>query len=151
MPRRSEHGYTPGAPTDLPTGASDVPARSLSSVDWLRSDRTPEAAAAALSTFGANRPYQMDHYEINQRWQELNIVLLGKEISNIFRPRIADLANPFDSPDELADNLEFLAGIEHVLVLEYLCRILASRHGQQGGANKRNPGNGATAQNDPMR
>jgi hypothetical protein len=110
----------PGAPTDLPTGAPDVPARSLSSVDWLRSDRTPEAAAAALSTFSANRPYQMDHYEINQRWQELNIVLLGKEISNIFRPRIADLANPFDSPDELADNLEFLAGIEHVLVLEYL-------------------------------
>ena len=109
----------PGAP-DLPSGAPDVPARDLSPVDWLRSDRSPEAAAAALGTFGANRPYQMDHYEINQRWQELNIVLLGKEISNIFRPRIADLANPFGSPDELADNLEILAGIEHVLVLEYL-------------------------------
>src|SRR5664280_2033407 len=33
-----------------------------------------------------------------------------------------------------------------VLVLEYRRGILASRHGQRGGANKRNPENDATAQ-----
>ena len=62
----------------------------------------------------------MDHYEINQRWEELSIVLGGKESPAVYLPRSADLANPFDSPEELAARISQLATLEHVLALEYL-------------------------------
>lgn len=62
----------------------------------------------------------MDHYEINQRWEELSIVLGGKESPSVYLPRSADLANPFDSPEELAEKISQLATLEHVLAVEYL-------------------------------
>lgn len=108
-----------GEPT-LPSGASADPVRANTPIDWLRSDRTPASRAAALGTAQGNRPFQMDHYEINQRWQELAVVLKGKEISQIYRPPTSDTANPYNDPDELAQKLSDLAGLEHVLCLEYL-------------------------------
>ena len=108
-----------GEPT-LSSGASADPERANTPIDWLRSDRTPASRAAALGTFRENRPFQMDHYEISQRWQELAVVLRGKEISQIYRAPTADTANPYNDPDELATHLFQLAGLEHVLALEYL-------------------------------
>jgi Ferritin-like len=108
-----------GEPT-LPSGASADPERANTPIDWLRSDRTPASRASALGANRDNRPFQMDHYEISNRWQELAIVLKGKEISQIYRSPTADTANPFDSPNELAEKLVALAGLEHVLCLEYL-------------------------------
>lgn len=110
---------TLGEPT-LASGASADPERANTPIDWLRSDRTPASRAAALSTMGDNRAFQMDHYEISQRWQELAIVLRGKEISQIYRAPTADTANPYENPDVLAAKLSQLAGLEHVLCLEYL-------------------------------
>ena len=109
-------------PTDdvLPSGESADPRRAEIRIDWLRSDRDRARAAAAIGSFGANRPFQMDHYEINRRWEELSIVLGGKESPAVYLPRSADLANPFDSPEELAARISQLATLEHVLVLEYL-------------------------------
>ncbi len=109
-------------PTDdvLPSGESASPRRAEIRIDWLRSDRDRARAAAAIGNFRANRPFQMDHYEINQRWEELSIVLGGKESPAVYLPRSADLANPFDSPEELAERISQLATLEHVLVLEYL-------------------------------
>ena len=109
-------------PTDevLPSGEAADPRRAELRIDWLRSDREGARTAAAVGSFGANRPFQMDHYEINQRWEELAIVLGGTETPAVYLPRSADLANPFGSPDELAGKLSQLATLEHVLALEYL-------------------------------
>jgi hypothetical protein len=104
----------------LPSGESADLRRAEIRIDWLRSDRDRARAAAAIGNFGANRPFQMDHYEINQRWEELSIVLGGKESPAVYLPRSADLANPFDSPEELADKISQLATLEHVLAVEYL-------------------------------
>jgi hypothetical protein len=64
----------------------------------------------------------MDHYEINRRWQDLAIVLRGKEIADVYRPLELDTerVTPFDTPKALAERLVELAGLEHVLILEYL-------------------------------
>ena len=107
----------PGEPT-LPSGAPDDPVRALTPIDWLRSDRT--SSDAAKSTEGANRPAQMDHYEINQRWQELAIVLRGREIAGIYQPEQPENANPLATPDDLAAKLAELATLEHAVALEYL-------------------------------
>jgi hypothetical protein len=104
----------------LPDGSPADPSIAETPIDWLRSDRSPERTAAALGTEQENRPAQMDHYEINQRWQDLSFVLLGQEISRVFQPRFIETATPFTSPNELAQNLKTLAGLEHAVMLEYL-------------------------------
>ncbi|MHC5675431.1 ferritin-like domain-containing protein (plasmid) [Nostoc sp. UHCC 0926] len=104
----------------LPSGASADPERANTPIDWLRSDRSLASRAGALGNPRENRPFQMDHYEISQRWQELAVVLRGKEISQIYRAPTADTANPYKSPEVLAAKLYDLAGLEHVLCLEYL-------------------------------
>jgi hypothetical protein len=104
----------------LPSGASADPERANTPIDWLRSDRSLASRAGAVASARENRPFQMDHYEISQRWQELAVVLGGKEISQIYRNPSIDTANPYANPKELAAKLVDLAGLEHVLCLEYL-------------------------------
>jgi len=62
----------------------------------------------------------MDHYEINERWQDLSIVLRGHEVSRTLTLDDTDTANPFDTPDNLARELVKLCELEHALILEYL-------------------------------
>jgi ferritin-like protein len=107
----------PGEPT-LPSGAPTDPVLALTPIDWLRRDRKKTDPAQADA--GADRQEEIDHYEINQNWQNLAIVLRGREISGIYRPRASDPANPFDSPDQLAEQLTKLATLEHAVALEYL-------------------------------
>jgi hypothetical protein len=107
----------PGEPT-LPSGTSLDPFLALTPIDWLRADRASKAPAGG--TTSANRLGQMDHYEINQRWQDLAIVLQGRELSSIYQPRQPENANPLDSPDALAARLVELAKLEHAVALEYL-------------------------------
>jgi hypothetical protein len=107
----------PGEPT-LPSGAPDDPIRALTPIDWLRTDRTK--VDPALGTEEANRPKQMDHYEINARWQDLAIVLRGREIAGIYQPEPPENANPLGTPDDLAAKLGELATLEHAVALEYL-------------------------------
>jgi len=107
----------PGEPT-LPSGAPDDPERALTPVDWLRSDRSSTKPAEARDDL--NRPDQMDHYEINERWQDLAVVLQGREISSLYNPREPEPANPLGTPDDLAVKLAELATLEHAVALEYL-------------------------------
>jgi len=107
----------PGEPT-LPSGAPQDPVLAMTPIDWLRSNRSSTAPAKAEDSL--NRPAQIDHYEINQRWQDLAIVLEGREISGVYHPRELDRMNPLASPDELADKLIDLATLEHAVALEYL-------------------------------
>jgi hypothetical protein len=109
----------PGASL-LPTGASANPEQALSRVRWLRSDRTPSRSPEARETYRLNRPVEMDHYEINQRWQSLAVVVGDREVSDVYQPRSGDLAQPFATASEMADRLTQLATLEHVLALEYL-------------------------------
>jgi len=104
----------------LPSGASADPERANTPIDWLRSDRSLASRAGAVESARTDRPFQMDHYEISQRWQELAVVIEGKEISQIYRAPSIDTANPYANPEELATKLVDLAGLEHVLCLEYL-------------------------------
>jgi hypothetical protein len=90
-------------------------------VDWLRSDRSRDMAAAASDTIPKNRPYQLDHYQINSEWQNLNVVLENREISAVYVPEVMDTANPFKDLDELVEVLvTWLAPLEMALALEYL-------------------------------
>ncbi len=109
----------PGEPL-LPTGGSAITFRNLNAIDWLRADRNRDASAEAFPLRSDNRPYQMDHYEINRRWEQLAIVLGGKEISQLYRLGEAKNANPLATPEEVAQRLVYLATLEHVLILEYL-------------------------------
>jgi rubrerythrin len=109
----------PGDPT-LPDGQSSDPRRALTRVRWLRSDRSPERSSEARETYGLNRPTEIDHYEINLRWQELPMVLANKEVSSVFRSRPIDSATPYPDADTMATALIELATLEHVLILEYL-------------------------------
>ena len=90
-------------------------------VDWLRADRSRDMAAAASNTIPKNRPYQLDHYQINREWQNLNIVLENREISAVYVPEVMDTANPFKDVGELVEVLRtWLAPLEMALALEYL-------------------------------
>lgn len=109
----------PGDPI-LPGGQSADSGRALTRVRWLRSERSAERSSEARETYGLNRPTEMDHYEINLRWQELPMVVGNKEVSSTFRPRPQDFASPFASADEMAQRIFELATLEHVLTLEYL-------------------------------
>lgn len=114
----------PGAPPD--------PKFEETPIDWLRSDRALARTADALGTESANRPAQMDHYEINKRWQDLAIVLAGHEVSRIFAPHGLESANPFATPDELAAKLVDLAKLEHAVMLEYLYAMYSVRNPRPG-------------------
>jgi rubrerythrin len=104
----------------LPGGAPDEPRRGDVQIDWLRADRDWSAA----SQVGPRAEFatQMSHFEINRRWQELSIVLEGREIGDLYVPRSrsADNARPYASPTELRDQLQTLAGLEHLVALLYL-------------------------------
>lgn len=121
----------PPSEPELSSGAPDDPMLALTPIDWLRRDRSSNAPAQA--TDARNRPRQLDHYEINERWQELSIVLRGREVSNIYTPEPAQQANPFSSPDELADQLVQLAKLEHTVALQYLYARYSLKDPAQAG------------------
>jgi hypothetical protein len=121
----------PGEST-LPDGEPDDPTKANTPIDWLRADRAPERTSAALGNFDLNRPSEMDHYEINQRWQDLPIVLLGREQRNEYRPRPTENATPFKTADDLAQNLVDLATLEHTVALEYLYARYSVRNPKAG-------------------
>ena len=110
----------PGEPT-LPDDASANPVAGEILLDWLRADRGSGREAAALNYVGRNRPFQLDHYQINHAWQDLNVVINDTEIGSLWSPRSEASANPFASPDELARAIrQRLAPVEMTLAIEYL-------------------------------
>jgi len=125
----------PGEST-LPSGAPANPILAMTPIDWLRSDRA--SLAPAKSTQEKNRPAQMDHYDINLRWQELAMVLEGREVSSIYHPREIDKMNPYESADQLAEKLMELATLEHVVALEYLYALYSLKTPEEGGEGTKN-------------
>jgi rubrerythrin len=88
-------------------------------VPWERSDRgmPDNPSAHANATGDQNR--EMRYYEINQRWQELDIVVEGRELRRNYQSGIFS-APPFLTTDQLEANLRYAAGIERAAVQTYL-------------------------------
>ena len=104
----------------LPGGEAEDPLLNLR-VDWLRAKRSRDVSAEAGNTIAKNRPYQFDHFQINQEWQNLNVVLHDREIGSVYVPPREGLANPYESPEELVHELRNTLGpMEMALAIEYL-------------------------------
>jgi hypothetical protein len=109
----------PGEPV-LPGGDAEDPGINIR-VDWMRAYRSRGLAVHAFPIIEKNRPYQFDHYQINQQWQNLNVVLEGREIESVYLSDPVEAANPFENAEKLADELRiFLTPLELTLVFEYL-------------------------------
>ncbi len=106
----------------LPTGASNNPIAAETYLDWLRADKSPSGNVAALNTVEQNRPFQIDHYQVNQMWSDLPIVVEGRETGEVYEvdPELPDI-EPYDSTDEMIEDLKNrLAPMEMTLSLQYL-------------------------------
>ena len=115
------HGEVETGEATLPGGAAANQERAMVRLDWMRADRSRAAAAGALNTLDANRPFQMDHFQINRTWQDLNIVLNNDEIGELYLPPTPETAQPYGSAAELYRVIrDTLAPIEMTLALEYL-------------------------------
>lgn len=106
---------------DVVLGEGQDPDTANTWLDWLRRDRSPAGEVAAPATRGEARPLQIDHFEINQRWQELAFVIGGQEIGQVHNPGPPDHAPPYKNAAEMIHDLETrLAPLELRLAFEYL-------------------------------
>ncbi len=97
-------------------------------LDWLRSDRTVAGRVAAGKTDPENRPYEMDHFEINARWKELPFVIEGREIGATYAAPLRTPQTGFSSLTEVVTEIEAkYAPMELTLALEYLTAMFSVR------------------------
>ena len=96
----------PGVPADDPDWTTRT--------NWLRSDKL----AAPPPTVDENHSGEMVHQEINGRWQELDVVLDGREQREPYDPM--NVAGLPLGPGQLVPALRFAAGVELAVMLEYL-------------------------------
>lgn len=97
-------------------------------LDWLRRDRGPAGDVAAPASRAEARPLQIDHFEINQRWQELAFVIGGREIEGPYTPPEHERAPPYRNAAEMIHDLETrLAPLELRLAFEYLYGLFSLR------------------------
>lgn len=116
------HGAVDPGERTLPGGEAANVERADTILDWMRAERSRPMAGAATNEMPLNRLDQMDYFQINRAWQDLNIVIDNTEIGAIYFPPAAEAAaKPFGSVEELAAELrDTLAPLEMTLALEYL-------------------------------
>ncbi len=103
------------AATGPAAGNADLATRPL---DWLRADRQGQVAADAATE--VNDALRLRHYQINSEWKSLAFVLEGRENTGVYAPGLESSVAPFAAGEELAKELVYLCGLEHVVMLEYL-------------------------------
>lgn len=87
-------------------------------VPWERGgDRTITSTPPTKASM--ELPEELDHYEINNRWQELHFVVGRREITAPF-VQTPVTGSPFASRAELMANLNYAAGVELAVAQEYL-------------------------------
>jgi hypothetical protein len=106
---RSENG---------PSGPGSGDYRSARRLLWMRWQQDQPIAPAEKGALC--RPFEMDHYEINQRWQDLPFVLEGHEVHTIYATEPLRMAEPLPDHQALQDKLRELAAMELALAMEYL-------------------------------
>lgn len=109
-------------------GQPDDATTALTSLDWLRRDRTPAGEVGVPDTRSAARADQIDHFEINWRWQELAFVIGGREIGHVYAPPPPQPAKPYKDAAELIHELRsHLASMEITLAVQYLYSLFTLR------------------------
>jgi rubrerythrin len=111
----------------LPAGANPGPEWN-SAVPWERADRTLDKPPPR-ATQNDPTPVEMDHYAINQTWQELNFVLGGRERLTPYVPEELS-AHPLASRPQLISHLRYAAGVELGVIQEYLAAAFSLRSPQ---------------------
>jgi hypothetical protein len=86
-------------------------------VPWERADRTPDQIPPPATA--RDSVNELDYYEINHRWQELNFVLALRETIEPYVPNTLT-AQPLKDIDTLKKALRYAAGVELAVVHEYL-------------------------------
>jgi hypothetical protein len=87
-------------------------------VAWERSQRgTPENPSAPATARGPR--HEMQYYEINGRWQELDVVVEGRELR---RPYVSSLlrAAPLKDLNQLEAAVRYAAGVERAAIQAYI-------------------------------
>jgi rubrerythrin len=88
-------------------------------VPWERSDRgTPDRPSAHANATG-DEAREMRYYEINHRWQDLDVVIEGREQRQPYRGGIFS-AKPLDTLEQLEANLRYAAGVERAAIQTYV-------------------------------
>lgn len=108
----------------LPSPVPDTP-QINADVPWERADRTLNTLPDPATIDG---PTELDHYEINARWQALNFVIEGREIVGPYRPGVF-VGQPFATKQDLVTNLRYAAGVELGVIHEYLAAAYSLRSG----------------------
>jgi hypothetical protein len=109
-------------------GDPSGPTLAVTWLDWLRRDRSPAGSVGAPASRAAAREAQLDHFEINRRWQELSFVIGGREVGNTYQPVKREAARPYDSPADMIERLvNHLAPLEMTLAYQYLYGLFSLR------------------------
>lgn len=107
-----------------PTG----PTLAVTWLDWLRRDRSPAGSVGAPASRAAAREAQIDHFEINRRWQELSFVIGGREVGNTYQPAPQEVVQPYASAEVMINRLiDHLAPLEMTLAYQYLYGLFSLR------------------------
>jgi hypothetical protein len=88
--------------------------------------RPPAAVADGPGATGR----ELDHLEINSKWQLLNFVVEGRERLTPYAPTSPE-AHPLSSAAELERHLRYAAGVELAVVQEYLAAAYSIRSARQ--------------------
>jgi hypothetical protein len=121
----------------LPDNAPSGDFEALTRVDWLRRDRGPAGNVAAPPTRGQARPLQIDHFEINRRWQDLAFVVGGREIGEVWQPPAAEVARRYGSRAAMVDDLRNrLAPMEYALACRYLYALFSLKGPDEAPADR---------------
>lgn len=105
-------------------------------LDWIRRDRSPAGRVAAEATITENRPFEIDHFEMNERWQELPFVLEGREIGAVYSPKAEPRLAP-GTIDDLRTQLRTeLAPLEFTLAIQYLYAMFSVRSPEEVDADR---------------
>jgi len=121
----------------LPDGSPAGPTASVLWLDWLRRDRSPAGTVGAPASRATARSSQLDHYEINRRWQDLPFVIGGREVGKVYQPPMATVAAPYASAEEMIEQLRTrLAPLELTLAYEYLYALFSLRDPTEAPAGR---------------
>ena len=115
------------ASATLPDGRPADPTASFVLVNWNRL-RGKSSEIPADHTIAKNRPYELDHYQINKLWETLPFVLEGREIGADYAPPVLDEHEAY--PDDAAmlhDLRTTLGPMELSLAVQYLYALFSLR------------------------
>ncbi len=102
-------------------------------VPWLRADRGTPAVPSQPAHPTGDRAREMDYYEINERWQQLDVVIEGRELRRGSYRRTGETVPPLSSRDVLERHLRYAAGVELGVMHEYITAAYSLNRGVRSG------------------